>query len=75
MFWRILVNDQTARYRVEIRRWWGWEFVLEGGGQDYRTFETAEEARRWACENLSRSNDRHRRWRVIDLCCRPCPSN
>ena len=40
--YRIVFNEETRRYRVERRRWWGWSFLMEAAGEDYATFADFE---------------------------------
>ena len=75
MKWRIVVNDQSGRYRIEIRRWWGWEFALDQRDGGYLSFNSYELARNWACDRFKRSVAGYRRWRIVDLCCTGSPSN
>ena len=72
MNWRIVVNDQSGRYRIETRHWWGWEFVTDEDGQ-YLSFDDCEQAKRWACQHLRRRDPGYRRWRIVDWC-KKCPS-
>ena len=71
---RIVFNEQTGRYRIESRRWWGWSFVLDPSGEHYATFERYEDARRFVCDQLRPKRVSQRRWRVVDLCSRRCTS-
>ena len=71
---RIVLNEQTGRYRIERRHWWGWSFVMAESGEHYATFDRCEDARDYACRHRRRSAAGQRRWRVVDLCARSCPS-
>ena len=71
---RIVFNEQTRRYRIEQRRWWGWDFVRDEAGE-YATFDDCEQARRHLCLELPARRGRFRRWRVLDLCHRPCAAD
>jgi len=73
MDWRIVYNEQTRRYRIETRRWWGWDFVPDDASDAYRSFTEFEAARRWACRHLGGQTQRSRRWRVVDVC--RCPGS
>lgn len=70
--YRIVYNEQTKRYRVERRSWFGWTFLLDDAGAEYATFESCEAARRFACLRQRRQKVQRRRWQVIDLCGAPC---
>jgi hypothetical protein len=69
--YRIVHNAQTGRYRIEQRRWWGWDFVLDPTGTHYVTFESLDEARGFACRALAGKPPANRRWKVISPCCEP----
>ena len=69
---RIVFNEQSGRYRVERRRWWGWGFVLDRSGEDYATFDRFEDAQRFVCARRLPRKARPRRWRVVDNCTHPC---
>lgn len=66
--YRIVFNEQTARYRVEKRGWTGWTFVTANRGCDYLTFDSYEAARRFVCGRQRPKPDSGRRWRVVDPC-------
>ena len=66
--YRIVFNVQTARYRIERRRLWGWTFVMTDDGRDYLGFDRYVDAREHLCRRLRRSDDAQRRWRVVDPC-------
>jgi len=72
MNWRIVHNEQTGLYRIERRRWWGWDFVPDTATGDYMNFNDFESARRWGCRNLVCDHQRSRRWQIVDTC--NCPS-
>jgi hypothetical protein len=63
---RIVYNEQTARYRVEKRGLIGWSFVTSKGGGDYLTFDSYEAARRFVCSK--HRSEKGRRWKVVDPC-------
>lgn len=71
---RIVFNEQTGRYRVEQRRWWGWDFVRDPAGEGYLTFESLAGARRFVCGHLFGRPAANRRWRVVDPCCQAPPA-
>jgi hypothetical protein len=71
MNWRVVYNDQTQRYRLEIRRWWGWDFVADRGRGDYLSFDSYAAARNWGCRHLRPPRQPGRRWRVLSIC--DCP--
>lgn len=66
--YRIVYNEQTARYRVEKRGLMGWSFVTANRGGDYLTFDSCEAARRYICTRRRRLRDSGRRWKVVDPC-------
>lgn len=68
MNWRIVYNEQTKRYRIQCKRWWGFDFVLNPTTGAYLSFADCEAARNWACRNLKRNDQRQRRWRVMSAC-------
>jgi hypothetical protein len=65
--YRVVINDQTGRYRVEKREWLGWNFVRDEAG-DYLGFDGIEQARAWINERCRSSQTGPRRWRVVDCC-------
>ena len=66
--YRVVLNDQSGRYRVERKGWLGWSFVQAESG-DYLGFESLEQARAWVREHQQCSdNTGPRRWRVVDCC-------
>jgi hypothetical protein len=71
MNWRVVYNDQTRRYRLEIRRWWGWDFVTDSVDGRYLDFDSYADARSWACRHLRPRRQQGRRWRILDIC--DCP--
>lgn len=73
--YHIVFNEETARYRVERRRWWGWGFLTDASGENYATFNDFDGARRFACQQSGRFPEARRRWRIIGICDRVCPGN
>lgn len=71
MNWRIVYNEQTLRYRIERRRWWGWDFVADEAVGSYLSFSDLAAAKRWGCRHLGQQSQRPRRWQVVDYC--RCP--
>lgn len=71
--YRIVFNEQTECYRVERRGWLGWSFVMNAAGDDYVSFSRYADARRFVCRaTRHRRYGGQRRWKVVDLCSRPC---
>lgn len=69
MGFRIVHNQQTNRYRVEKRGFFGWNFVADPSGGDYLSFTDAESARAWICRQTTRRDaDANRRWKVVTDC-------
>jgi hypothetical protein len=66
--YRIVFNAQTSRYRVERRRLWDWAFVMDESGEDYATFATYGDARRFLCARRNAASTSKRRWQVVDSC-------
>lgn len=66
--YRIVYNEQTARYRIERRGWAGWTFVTADRGSNYLTFDSYEAARRFVCERCRPTRGEGRRWKVVDPC-------
>jgi hypothetical protein len=65
---RVVFNDQSGRYRVERKGWFGWNFVQDESGQ-YVGFDTLEQARAWVREHQNcRGTGGPRRWRIVDCC-------
>ena len=71
--YRIVFNEETRRYRVERRRWWGWNFLMDAAGEDYATFADFDSARRFACAQSGQRQTAPRRWKVVGICDRICP--
>lgn len=69
--YRIVVNEQSGKYRVEKRGMLGWQFVMDAAGTDYLTFDSREAAQQHVCSarQLRVGPQHHRRWRVVDTCC------
>jgi len=66
MNWRIVYNNQTHRYRIEKKRWWGWDFVADDSAGDYISFSDLAAAKRWACQHLGQRIQRPCRWQIVD---------
>ena len=66
--YRIVYNKQSGLFRVEQRRWWGWNFVMDESGEDYLSFADCRDAQRFVCRKQRQQG--HRRWRVIGSCSR-----
>lgn len=65
--YRVVFNDQTGRYRVERKGWFGWSFVEDEAG-NYLGFETVEQARAWVRNHSTCAGSGPRRWRVVGCC-------
>lgn len=68
MNWRVVYNAQTERYRIELRRWWGWDFVANQTTGAYVAFDDYAAAGDWACRRLVRKDRHSRRWRALSIC-------
>lgn len=66
--YRIVVNEQTDKFRIERRGWWTWGFVMNDSKDDYATFDSYEAARDYVCKHLLRQQSGWRRWRVLGPC-------
>ena len=73
MNWRVVYNDQTQRYRIESKRWWGWEFIVDADSDNYLSFSSCIEARNWVCQRMTAYERPARRWRVLTIC--DCPKS
>lgn len=65
--YRVVFNDQSGRYRIERKGWFGWNFVQDESG-DYLGFGTLEQARVWVSEHNDCVGKGPRRWRIVDCC-------
>ena len=68
MTFRIVHNQQTHRYRVEKRGFFGWNFVTDPITGDYLSFTDTDAARAWICQQIRRGSDQNRRWKVVTEC-------
>ena len=73
MNWRIVYNKETRRYRIEQKRWWGWDFVVNASAGEYISFTDLADAKRWACHHLGQQRQTAQRWQVVDAS--GCPSS
>jgi hypothetical protein len=66
--YRVVVNEQTARFRIEKRGLLGWSFVTDAASGDYLSFAELVDAEAWICAQADARSHPHRRWKVVTDC-------